>query len=177
MYYGNIKNLDIANGPGCRVSLFVSGCRNHCKGCFQPETWDFNYGKEFTGETLSELMRLLENPHIKGLSILGGDPFEPENRNVIWYSCKTIREFFGDQKSIWMWTGYYLEDLKDLPVFNYVDVLVDGPFIESQKNLCLPYSGSENQRVINVKKSLESGEVVLWTDGNMKKGCDIREGR
>ena len=170
MHYGNIKDLDIANGPGCRVSLFVSGCRNHCKGCFQPETWDFNYGKEFTSETLSKLMRLLDNPHIKGLSILGGDPLEPENRNTVWYICKTIREFFGNTRTIWMWTGYYWEDVKDLPVIRYVDVLIDGPFIESQKNLCLAYRGSKKQRVIDIKKSLESGEVTLWNDYNMKKG-------
>lgn len=161
MHYGNIKDLDIANGPGCRVSLFVSGCRNHCKGCFQPETWDFNYGKEFTSETLSKLMRLLDNPHIKGLSILGGDPLEPENVDTIESICILANIFF-QEKDIWMWTGYHWEDVKDLPVIQYIDVLVDGPFIESQKNLCLPYSGSENQRVIDVKKSLESGEVILW---------------
>lgn len=171
MHYGNIKDLDIANGPGCRVSLFVSGCRNHCKGCFQPETWDFNYGKEFTSETLSKLMRLLDNPHIKGLSILGGDPLEPENADTIESICILANIYF-QEKDIWMWTGYHWEDVKDLPVIRYIDVLVDGPFIESQKNLCLAYRGSSNQRVIDVKKSLESGEVVLRNDYNMKKEKD-----
>lgn len=169
MYYGSIKNLDIANGPGCRVSLFVSGCRNHCKGCFQPETWDFNYGKKFTAETLSEIMRLLENPHIKGLSILGGDPLEPENADTVEDICLLTKIYFP-KKDIWMWTGYYWEDAKDLPVIRHVDVLIDGPFIESQKNLCLAYCGSKNQRVIDVKKSLESGKVTLWNDYSMKKG-------
>ena len=158
MYYG--KDLDVADGPGCRVSLFVSGCRNHCKGCFQPETWDFEYGKKFTTATFMRIMELLRNPHISGLSILGGDPFEPENRGTVEELCIAVRQIFP-WKSIWMWTGYYWEDVKDLPVIRYIDVLVDGPFIESQKNLCLPYCGSENQRVIDVKKSLASGEVIL----------------
>jgi anaerobic ribonucleoside-triphosphate reductase activating protein len=107
MNYGALKNLDIANGPGCRVSLFVSGCRNHCKGCFQPETWDFNYGQEFTSETLQELLTMLENPHVAGLSILGGDPFESENQICVLGICKAVREKFPDgSKTIWMWTGY-----------------------------------------------------------------------
>lgn len=165
MYYGNIKDLDVADGPGCRVSLFVSGCRNHCKGCFQPETWDFEYGKKFTTATFMRIMELLRNPHISGLSILGGDPFEPENRGTVEELCIAVRQIFP-WKSIWMWTGYYWEDVKDLPVIRYIDVLVDGPFIESQKNLCLPYCGSENQRVIDVKKSLASGEVILRSKEN-----------
>lgn len=161
MNYAKIKPLDIANGPGIRVSLFVSGCRNHCNGCFQPETWNFNYGEEFTVETFVMLDKLLANPHVSGLSILGGDPFEPENREMVETICATVKHLWP-KKTIWMWTGYYFEDLRDLAVFNYVDVLVDSPFIESQKNLCLPYCGSENQRVINIRKSIESGEVVLW---------------
>lgn len=157
MNYGAIKNLDIANGPGCRVSLFVSGCRNRCKGCFQPETWDFSHGKEFTSETLRELLEMLENPRIKGLCILGGDPFEWENRDVVLDICKAVRSRFGDTKTIWMWTGYdFIDDeLLDLPVMKYIDVLVDGPFIEEQKNLNLFYRGSSNQRVIDVQRSLK----------------------
>lgn len=161
MNYATIKNLDIANGPGCRVSLFVSGCRRHCEGCFNPEAWDFNYGREFTGETLHELVRLLKNEHVAGLSILGGDPFEPENREAVYEICKLVK-FLYPQKDIWVWTGYLWEDLKDLSVFRYVDVLVDGPFEIDKKNLSLPYCGSSNQRVIDVQKSLASGEVVLW---------------
>lgn len=157
MNYGAIKNLDIANGPGCRVSLFVSGCRNRCKGCFQPETWDFNYGQEFTHDTLMDILTMLKNPHVAGLSILGGDPFEPENRDAVLDICRAVRDRFGDTRTIWMWTGYYfIEDgLIDLPVMSLIDVLVDGPFIEEQRDLSLFYRGSWNQRVIDIPKSLE----------------------
>lgn len=159
MYYGAIKNLDIANGPGVRVSLFVSGCRNCCKGCFQPETWDFEYGQEFTDDTINELLNLLDNHLVAGLSILGGDPLEPENRDVVGEICYIVRAF-RPGKSIWLWTGYLWEDIKDWEDLRYVDVLVDGPFVQEQKNLCLAYRGSENQRVIDVRKSLEEGHVV-----------------
>lgn len=157
MNYGAIKNLDVANGPGCRVSLFVSGCRNHCKGCFQPETWDFNYGLKFTNETLVELLEMLNDPHVAGLSILGGDPFEPENQDTVLDICKAVRAWYGDKKTIWMWTGYdFIEDsLMYHPIVKYIDVVVDGPFVEELKNLNLFYRGSSNQRVIDVKKSLE----------------------
>lgn len=160
MNYSVIKPLDIANGPGVRVSLFVSGCRNRCPGCFNPETWSFTYGQEFTHETLLELERMLKNPNIEGLSILGGDPFEPENRERVDTICKLIWLYHPD-KSIWVWTGYLYEDLKDLPVMKYIDVLVDGPFVEELKDLRLKWRGSSNQRVIDVKKSLISGEVFL----------------
>ena len=156
MNYGAIKNLDIANGPGCRVSLFVSGCRNRCKGCFQPETWDFSYGQEFTHDTLTGLLKMLDAPHISGLSILGGDPFAPENRDTVLDICRAVRNRFGDEKTIWMWTGYdFLEDgLINLPVMGLIDVLVDGPFIEEERDLGLFYRGSRNQRVIDIRRSL-----------------------
>lgn len=160
MRYANIKNLDISNGPGIRVSLFVSGCRRHCKGCFNEVAQSFEYGTRFGSETLVELLRLLSNPHIKGLSVLGGEPLEPENRDTVLDICKTVRVAFGAKKTIWMWTGYSWEDVKDLPVMKYLDVLVDGPFVEEQKNLCLPYCGSENQRVIDVKMSLRGSELI-----------------
>lgn len=160
MRYANIKNLDISNGPGIRVSLFVSGCRRHCKGCFNEVAQSFEYGTRFGSETLVELLRLLSNPHIKGLSVLGGEPLEPENRDTVLDICKTVRVAFGAKKTIWMWTGYSWEDVKDLPVMEYLDVLVDGPFVEEQKNLCLPYCGSENQRVIDVKMSLRGSELI-----------------
>ena len=163
MNYGAIKNLDVANGPGIRVSLFVSGCRNHCDGCFQPETWNFEYGKYFTTATMIQLLGMLGNEHVSGLSILGGDPMEPENVDVVCGICKVVKNV-QPKKNIWLWTGYLWEDVKDCNVFNYVDVVVDGPFVEAQKNLCLPYCGSENQRVIDVQKSLASGKVVLWKD-------------
>lgn len=158
MYYGKVKNLDIANGPGIRVSLFVSGCRNHCKGCFQPETWSFTYGQLFEKQDLLEILHLMGNPHIAGLSILGGDPMEPENQDVVTRICESVKQAYPE-KSIWMWTGYLWEDVKESPALKYVDVLVDGPFIEEKKNLCLYYRGSENQRVIDVKMSLEAGEI------------------
>lgn len=159
MNYANIKNLDISNGPGIRVSLFVSGCRRHCKGCFNEVAQSFDYGQKFGSWTLVELLRLIGNPHIKGLSILGGEPLEPENRETVLDICKAAKIEYPS-KSIWLWTGYLWEDVKNLPVMEYLDVLVDGPFVEAQKNLCLPYCGSENQRVINVKASLRSAEVV-----------------
>jgi anaerobic ribonucleoside-triphosphate reductase activating protein len=162
MHYGKIKALDIANGPGIRVSLFVSGCRNRCKGCFNPETWNFNYGQEFTWETLHEVERLVNHPNVAGLSILGGDPFEPENREWVETLCAYIKHNC-QEKSIWVWTGYdFIEDgLIDLPVMKYIDVLVDGRFEESLRDLRLKYRGSSNQRVIDVQESLKSAEVVL----------------
>lgn len=161
MHYATIKTLDIANGPGIRVSLFVSGCKRACKGCFNKEAWDFNYGQKFTWETVHEIERLLKHPHVEGLSILGGDPFEHENRLEVEALCAYIRCNMPE-KSIWMWTGFSWEDVKDLAVLKDVDVLVDGPFIEGMKDLRLPYCGSSNQRVIDVKKSLAAGEVILW---------------
>lgn len=161
MNYAAIKNLDIANGPGVRVSLFVSGCRRRCKGCFNSEAWDFEYGQEFTGETLQELVRLLKNEHVAGLSLLGGDPFEPESREDVYEICKLVKYLYP-QKDIWVWTGYLWEEVKDLPVMRHLDILVDGPFVDELKDLRLPYCGSSNQRVIDVQKSLKSGKVVLW---------------
>ena len=155
MKYSTIKALDIANGPGIRVSLWVSGCRNRCKGCFNPETWDFDYGQEFTGKTLMELMDMLRNPHIKGLSILGGDPFEDENIKTVTDICKIMKANMPD-KDIWVWTGYdFIEDgLIKYPIMQYIDVLVDGRFEEDKKDLRLHYRGSWNQRVINVSESI-----------------------
>ena len=161
MHYAGLKNFDVTNGPGFRVSLFVSGCRRRCKGCFNSETWSFTYGQEFTYETVAEIDRLLENICIEGLSILGGDPFEPENRDAVERLCEYVK-LFHPHKTIWMWTGYLFEDLKDLPVMQYIDVLVDGPFKQELRDFRLPYSGSSNQRVIDVKASLKSGETVLW---------------
>lgn len=161
MYYSKIIPVDITNGPGWRVSLFVSGCTRGCEGCFNKKAWDFNYGKEFTHETLSELSRLLEKPHIQGLSILGGDPFEPQNRDCVANICEYVKCFYPE-KDIWVWTGYFYENLTRLPVIWDIDVIVDGPFIEELKDLRLPYCGSSNQRVIDIWKTRQSGEVVLW---------------
>lgn len=163
MNYATIKPLDIANGPGIRVSLWVSGCRNRCPGCFNPETWSFDYGQEFTGKTLMELMDMLKNPHIKGLSILGGDPFEEENIKTVTDICKLVKQNLKD-KDIWLWTGYNFEDLIDYPIMRYIDVLVDGRFEEGLKDLRLKYAGSSNQRIIDVSKSLENGCTIKWED-------------
>ncbi len=153
MHYSGIIKCDSGNGPGFRVTLFVSGCRNRCPGCFNPETWDFRYGKEFTYETLAELRDMLDNDNIDGLSILGGDPFEPENLETIKLICEFVRHWFGRSKTIWCWTGYEWENIKDLPVMRYIDVLVDGPFIQELKDLRLSYRGSSNQRVIDIQES------------------------
>ena len=168
MNYGTIKPLDIANGPGCRVSLFVSSCRRYCKGCFQPETWNFDYGQEFTSETLQELLRLLDKPNVRGLSILGGDPMEPENRECVLDICKAVRERFGHTKTIWMWTGMEFEDVKDLEVMKYINVLVDGPFMQDLRDLRLFYRGSSNQRVIDIPRSIERGCAIRWNGGEWR---------
>lgn len=163
MNYSKIIPLDIANGPGWRVSLFVSGCRRGCKGCFNQEAWDFNYGQEFTWDTLHEIERALKSKYIDGLSILGGDPFEPENQKWVETLCAYIKHNCPE-KSVWVWTGYSWEDVRELPVMKYIDVLVDGKFEESLKDLRLKWRGSSNQRVISVAESLKSGEVILRTD-------------
>ena len=161
MYYGNIKNFDVADGEGVRVSLFVSGCRNCCPGCFQPETWNFNFGKEFTEETEKEIIEALNKPFIQGFSLLGGEPFEPENQKILAPFLSKLKQIYP-QKDIWCWTGYILEkDLKQngrlyIPdytdlMLNCIDVLVDGPFIQEKKNLMLHFRGSENQRLLRLK--------------------------
>lgn len=163
MHYAGIKNFDSANGPGFRVTLFVSGCRHQCPGCFNQEAWDFRYGKEFTIQTLLEIDNMLDDDNVNGLSILGGDPFELENRAMVEAICEYVKwNHIG--KDVWVWTGYYFEDLRDLPIMNYIDILVDGPFEQDKKDLRLAWRGSSNQRVIDVQKSLASGEVVLYCD-------------
>lgn len=147
MNYGGIIKNDIANGPGVRVSLFVSGCRNHCPGCFQPETWDFGYGEPFTKKTETEIMKALRPSWIQGLSILGGDPMEPENRRALLPLLKRIRVFLPE-KDVWLYTGYVYETVKDAEILKWVDVVVDGPFIEAEKDISLSFRGSRNQRII-----------------------------
>lgn len=171
MYYGEIKNCDIANGIGVRVTLFVSGCRNHCPGCFQPETWDFAYGKPFTEETEAYLLELLKPEYINGLTLLGGDPFEPENQKALLPFLKRIKETYPI-KDIWAYSGYTWEQLisgnhhanvsETSELLSLIDVLVDGPFIQEKKNIRLRFRGSENQRIINVKRSIEDKHVVMW---------------
>ena len=159
MNYADIKQYDVANGPGIRISLFVSGCTHHCKGCFNREAWDFNYGEKYTWETVHEIEKLLKNPNVSGLSILGGDPLEPENSLEVEALCAYLKHNCG--KPIWMWTGFLWEDVKDLPIMNYIDTLVDGPFEEDKKDLTLKWRGSRNQRIIDVQKSLETDSTIL----------------
>ena len=171
MHYGQIKNCDIANGEGVRVTLFVSGCTNRCEGCFQPETWDFNYGKPFTKETEDEILAMLKPDYINGLTLLGGEPFEPQNQRVLLPFIKRVREAYP-QKNIWAFTGFTLDKLQTRSphprcevtdeMLSLIDVLVDGKFILAQKNIRLRFRGSENQRLIDLPASLKSGEVVLW---------------
>ncbi len=170
MYYSGIKPFSTENGPGVRVSLFVSGCRNRCKGCFQPETWDFQYGQEFTGETQQEILAYLSPDHIAGLTLLGGDPFEPENQEDLIDFIRLVKQTYPD-KTIWAFTGYLLDsELSEGgknhisctdEMLGYIDVLVDGPFIEEKRSLMLPYRGSENQRIILMDATRQTGTVVL----------------
>lgn len=163
MYYCKINKYDIANGTGVRVSLFVSGCRNHCKGCFNPETWDFKYGKRFEGSAIREILDALKPDHIAGLSILGGDPFEPENIEAIEKLCVFVRSYYPD-KTIWIYTGYRFEDHKDRYIMQLIDVLVDGRFVEALKDIRLTFRGSSNQRIIDVPASLSAGRTILKQD-------------
>ena len=172
MNYGEIKNCDIANGEGVRVSLFVSGCTHHCKNCFNAQTWDFSFGSPFTKETEDMILNLLAPGYINGLSLLGGEPFEPDNQRALLPFLKRVRAAYPD-KTIWCYSGYTLEsdllsesrarcEVTD-EMLSCIDVLVDGEFIEEQRTISLAFRGSENQRVINVPKTLASGSLV-WYD-------------
>lgn len=179
MNYATIKNCDIANGPGVRVSLFVSGCTHHCKGCFNEIAWDFDYGEPFTQQTIDEILEMLRPGYIKGITLLGGEPFEPQNQPALVELLRQIKATYPE-KSIWAFSGY-LFDRDILPgklgdpavtkaFLSYLDVLVDGPFIEAKKNLSLRFRGSSNQRIIHVPSSLEKGEIVLWEDWQDQRG-------
>lgn len=169
MNYAEIKKCDIANGEGVRISLFVSGCRRRCKGCFNAVAWDFSYGKPFTEETEAEIFEALSPDYIAGLSLLGGDPFEPENRAALLPFLKRYRQRFP-HKNVWCYTGYtysggtLMEDdgegVKEL--LKEIDILVDGPFVEELKNIRLKFRGSSNQRVLDLKRTMESGNIVLY---------------
>jgi|UniRef100_UPI00402668FC anaerobic ribonucleoside-triphosphate reductase activating protein len=172
MNYATIKNCDIANGPGVRISLFVSGCTHHCKGCFNEVAWDFDYGEPFTQQTIRTILDMMKPGYIKGLTLLGGEPFEPENQGPIVELLRQVKKAYP-QKSIWAFSGYLYEKitshtLGDWAVtqefLSYLDVLVDGPFVEEKKNLALRFRGSENQRLIDMPATLASGKIVLWED-------------
>ena len=173
MNYAEIKNCDIANGPGVRVTLFVSGCTHKCPGCFNEVAWDFDYGQPFTQETIDKILDMMKPSYIKGLTLLGGEPFEPQNQLAIVDLLRQIKRKYP-QKSIWAFSGY-LFDKDILPgklgdpaitreYLSYLDVLVDGPFIQAKKDLTLRFRGSSNQRLIDVPASLKEQRVVLWQD-------------
>ena len=171
MNYGEIKNCDIANGEGVRVTLFVSGCTNRCPGCFQPQTWDFSYGEPFTAETEEKILVMLAPDYINGLTLLGGDPFEPQNQRTLVPFVKRVREIYP-KKNVWAFTGFTLEELRREgshprcevtdELLAMIDVLVDGRFVEALKDIRLRFRGSSNQRVIDMEKTREAGEIILW---------------
>lgn len=163
MNYSAIKPVDIANGVGVRVSLFVSGCPHHCRGCFNAETWDYEHGELFTAGTAQRIVKMLSPVWIKGLSLLGGEPLAPRNIDPVFALAKLVKAKLP-KKSVWCYTGYTWEEVKDYGIMRYIDVLVDGKFIEAEKDISLRFRGSRNQRIIDVQKSLECGEIVLWRD-------------
>lgn len=171
MNYGNIKLCDIADGEGVRTTLFVSGCTHHCKGCFQPETWDFSFGEEFTGAVMEEILQSLSPDYVDGLTVLGGEPMEPANQRVLAPFLEQVKARYP-QKTIWMYTGDVYEELADSAsarhtevtdrILACIDVLVDGPFVEELKDITLRFRGSSNQRIIDVPETRERGSVVEW---------------
>ncbi len=171
MYYSEIKECDIANGPGVRVTLFVSGCTHHCKGCFNEMTWDFQYGRQFEKEDIEKILELLEPSYIAGLTLLGGEPMEYVNQQGLLPLLRSVKEKYPE-KSVWCYTGYlYDKDiLQDFckkwqeteEMLSYLDVVVDGEFVEEFKDISLRFRGSSNQRIIDVNKSMNSGKIVLW---------------
>lgn len=171
MNYAEIKKTDVANGPGVRVSLFVSGCTHHCLGCFNQETWDFHFGQPFTSETEDEMLRLLDQEYISGLTVLGGEPFEPANQRALLPFLKKVKQMFP-HKSIWCYSGYLLDqelwqqsrarcEVTD-EMLSLIDVLVDGEFVQERKNISLAFRGSENQRLIDMAKSRKQNRVCLY---------------
>ena len=185
MYYGKINKCDIANGEGVRVSLFVSGCRNRCKGCFQPETWDFNYGNLLDNAAIEQILTALENPSVRGLTILGGEPMEPENQPEILSLLRIVKQKYPN-KTVWLYTGNLYEELIGergehrsfltitAELLSLVDLLVDGRYIEEEKSLGLRFRGSKNQRVIDMNKTRDLGEIILWEGIKEDKHYEIK---
>lgn len=171
MHYGEIKDCDIANGIGVRISLFVSGCRNHCPNCFQPQTWDFAYGDPFTAEVEDKILSMLSPAYIQGLTVLGGEPMEAENQRDLLPFLRRVRDAYPT-KTIWIYSGFTFEELHDPScrarcevtdeILSLIDVLVDGRYVEEKRNISLRFRGSENQRLIDVPKTIASGSVILW---------------
>ena len=179
MHYGEIRSCDVANGPGVRVTLFVSGCTNRCKGCFQPQTWDFGYGEPFDGAAQERVLTLLAPDYVSGLTLLGGEPFEPENQRALLPFVRQVRERFP-QKSIWAFSGFTLEEMLSpgahpcceatRPLLSLLDVLVDGRFVEELKDISLRFRGSRNQRIIDLAATRAKQQLVLWDDGAQARG-------
>ena len=163
MRYAKIRKMDISNGPGVRVSIFFQGCAFHCKNCFNPETWDFDGGLEFNDSVIDQIIELCKEDHITGLSMLGGEPMHPNNIEGTLKLAKRFKKEYP-KKNIWVWSGFLFDALKDKEVLKYIDVLVDGQFIDEKKDLRLKWRGSSNQRVIDVQKSLKQGKVVLFCE-------------
>ncbi len=170
MNYGAIKKCDIANGVGVRTVLFVSGCTHHCKGCFQPETWNFDYGERYTKETEDEIIESLRPDYVDGITLLGGEPFEPENQRELVKLLRRIKKELP-QKTVWSFSGFTYEELTGdsravcevtNEMLSMLDVLVDGEFVEAQRNISLRFRGSENQRLIDMNKTRKEGKIVLW---------------
>lgn len=171
MRYASIRSMDISNGEGCGVALFVQGCDRHCYNCFNPETWDFNDGKEWNNDIQNRFLQLVDRQFIQRISILGGEPLAPQNVCDVFYLIQEIKERYPD-KRIWLYTGYMLDDIVNVKetswgYFAYsivylCDVIVDGEYIDKQKDMHLLYRGSKNQRLIDIRKTIESGKVVLW---------------
>lgn len=161
MRYNKLRKMDISNGPGVRISIFLQGCEFHCPKCFNPETHDFEGGKEFTDETVNRILELADFDHINGLSILGGEPMHPKNRAGTIALAKTFKMRYPD-KNVWVWTGYLFDkDLMDEKDINYIDVIVDGLYVDALHDFRLKWKGSSNQRVIDVKETLKKGEIVI----------------
>ena len=163
MHYNRIRKMDISNGPGVRVSIFFQGCSFHCKNCFNPETWNFNEGKEFNDEVIDHILEISNKDYITGLSILGGEPMHPNNIEGTTKLAKRFKEKYRD-KTIWCWTGFLYEQIKDEEVFNYIDVLIDGQFINDEYSPSLKWRGSKNQRIIDIKKTKKNKKLILHSD-------------
>ena len=163
MRYNKIRKMDISNGPGIRVSIFMQGCEFHCKGCFNPETWDFKCGNEFTDETIEKVLDLCNYDHIVGLTILGGEPMHPVNIEGTTKLAKEFKKRFP-KKSLWVWTGFQYEKIKDKEVFKYIDVLVDGQFKSELFSPKLRWKGSSNQRVIDINETIKGGKIIEYKD-------------
>ena len=186
MNYCNVKKFDIANGEGIRTTLFVSGCTNRCKNCFQPETWSFDYGEPFTEEVEEEVLRTFEIPSVRGLTLLGGEPMEPSNQRALLPFLRKFKERYPE-RDLWLFTGNLYEELTGRmgehpkyievtdEILSLVDILVDGRFVEERKRLGLRFRGSDNQRIIDMNKTREAGEIVIWDGCRLDKQYKVKE--